>query len=106
MSFSASVSYYVVSGGYTVYAGLGAFAGYGAPTGAGFGVIGNVGVNVWGKILGGLVSADGWADLQMVIGVPPAFQGTLGLQACVLWVACGSVTLNAGFNANQGFYLY
>ena len=106
LSFSASVSYYVVSGGYQVYAGVGAFAGYGQNTGAGFGVIGNVGVYVWGKILGGLVSADAWGDLQMIIGVPPAFQGTLGLDACVLWVFCGSVTVNAGFNANQGFYLY
>jgi hypothetical protein len=106
MSFSASVSYYVVSGGYQAYAGVGAFAGYGQNTGAGFGVIGNVGLYVWGKILGGLVSADAWGDLQMIIGVPPAFQGTLGLDACVLWVFCGSVSVNAGFNANQGFYLY
>ncbi len=106
MSFSASVSYYVVSGGYQAYAAVGAFAGYGQNTGAGFGVIGNVGLYVWGKILGGLVSADAWGDLQMIIGVPPAFQGTLGLDACVLWVFCGSVTVNAGFNANQGFYLY
>jgi hypothetical protein len=106
LSFSASVSYYIVSGGYQVYAGVGAFAGYGHTTGAGFGVIGNVGVYVWGKILGGLVSADAWGDLQIIIGVPPAFQGTLGLDACVLWVFCGSVTVNAGFNANQGFYLY
>ena len=106
LSFSASVSYYVVSGGYQAYAGVGAFAGYGQNTGAGFGVIGNVGLYVWGKILGGLVSADAWGDLQMVIGVPPAFQGTLGLDACVLWVFCGSVNVNAGFNANQGFFLY
>ncbi|HTY59229.1 MAG TPA: hypothetical protein VMF59_10440, partial [Bacteroidota bacterium] len=105
-SFSASVSYYVVSGGFQAYAGVGAFAGYGQNTVAGFGVIGNVGLYVWGKILGGLVSADAWGDLQMIIGVPPAFQGTLGLDACVLWVFCGSVTVNAGFNANQGFYLY
>jgi hypothetical protein len=106
MSFSASVSYYVVSGGFQAYAGVGAFAGYGQTTGAGFGVIGNVGLYVWGKILGGLVSADAWGDLQMIVGIPPAFQGTLGLDACVLWVFCGSVTVNAGFNANQGFYLY
>jgi hypothetical protein len=106
MSFSASVSYYVVSGGFQAYAGVGAFAGYGQNTGAGFGVIGNVGLYVWGKILGGLVSADAWGDLQIIVGVPPAFQGTLGLDACVLWVFCGSVTVNAGFNANQGFYLY
>jgi len=106
LSFSNSVSYYVVSGGYQAYAGVGAFAGYGAPTGAGFGVIGNVGLYVWGKIAGGVVSADAWGDLQMIVGVPPAFSGQLGLDACVLWVFCGSVTVNAGFNASQGFFLY
>lgn len=106
MSFSESVSFYVVSGGYQAYAGVGAFAGYGHDTGAGFGVIGNVGLYVWGKILGGLVSADAWGNLQIIIGVPPAFSGTLGLDACVLWVFCGSATVHAGFNANQGFYLY
>jgi len=106
MSFSASVSFYVVSGGYQAYAGVGAFAGYGNDTGMGFGVIGNVGLYVWGKILGGLVSADAWGNLQIIIGVPPAFAGTLGLDACVLWVFCGSATVHAGFNANQGFYLY
>ena len=106
LSFSASVSYYVVSGGYQAYAAVGAFAGYGAPTGIGFGVIGNVGLYVWGKIAGGLVSADAWGDLQMIAGLPPAFSGQLGLDACVLWVFCGSVTVNAGFNASQGFFLY
>jgi hypothetical protein len=106
LSFSASMSWYVVSGGYQVYAGVGAVVGYGKDSGAGFGLIGNVGVYVWGKILGGLVSADAWGNLQMVVGIPPAFSGEIGLEACVLWVICGSVTVHGGFNSEQGFFLY
>lgn len=105
--FSNSVSLYVVSGGYQVYVGTGAFVGTGAPvTGFAFGVIGNVGVYVWGEILGGVVSASAWGNLQMIVGVPPAFEGSLGLEACVLFVFCGSATVHGGFNADQGFYLY
>jgi hypothetical protein len=107
VSFSASVSYYIVSGGFQAYAGVGAFVGTGAPvTGFGFGVIGNVGIYIWGKILGGLVSADAWGNLQVIAGVPPAFEGAIGLDACVLWVFCGGVTVHGGFNASQGFYIY
>jgi hypothetical protein len=106
-SFSNSISLFVVSGGYQVFAGAGAFVGTGAPvTGFAFGVIGNVGVYVWGEILGGVVSASAWGNLQMIVGVPPAFEGSLGLEACVLFVFCGSATVHGGFNADQGFYLY
>ena len=68
-------------------------------------VIGNVGAHAWGSILGGLVSADGWADLQVILPYPYQFQGDIGLSACVLWVACGSADVTVGLNSSQGFYL-
>jgi hypothetical protein len=106
-SFSASVSLFIVSGGFQAYAGFGAFVGTGSPvTGFAFGVIGNVGIRIWGEILGGLVSAAAWGQLTIIVGVPPGFEGAVGLEACVLWVFCGSVTVHGGFNAEQGFYLY
>ena len=64
-----------------------------------------LGVYVHGEILGGLVSAAGWANLSLVAGIPPYFEGTLGLRGCVLWVLCASVTVTAGVNSG-GFYLY
>jgi hypothetical protein len=106
LSISESVNLYVVSGGYEVYVGIGAFVGTGGPVGFGFGVIGNVGVRIWGEILGGLVSASAWGDLQFIVGIPPAFEGSIGLEACVLWVFCGSVDVHCGYNASDGFYLY
>ena len=106
-SFSGSQNFdYVFTGGYQVYVGLGAFGGYGQDTGLGFGVIGNAGVYLWGKILGGIVSADAWGDFQIIVGVPPAFAGEVGMEACVLFVFCGSETVHGGFNKSQGFYLY
>ncbi|HYM20490.1 MAG TPA: hypothetical protein VEW28_05735, partial [Candidatus Kapabacteria bacterium] len=60
----------------------------------------------WGEILGGLVSASAWGDLQFIAGIPPAFEGSVGLEACVLWVFCGSVDVHCGYNKTQGFYLY
>jgi hypothetical protein len=108
ISISQSVNLYIVSGGYQVFVGVGAFMGYGPewPGSLGFGVIGNVGVRIWGEILGGLVSASAWGQLSMVLGVPPAFEGVIGLEACVLWVFCGSVSVHCGYNASDGFYLY
>jgi len=97
---------YLLSGGYRAYAGLGAFVGYGGDIGGGFGVVGNVGIYVWGRVLGGVVSADAWGDLQLIVGYPPAFEGAIGVDVCVLWVVCGSETIHGGFNASQGFYLY
>jgi hypothetical protein len=106
-SWSQSVNaFYVLSGGYQAFAAIGAFAGYGGDIGGGFGVIGNVGLYVWGKILGGVVSADAWGNLQIIVGVPPAFAGEIGLDVCVLFVICGSETIHGGFNASQGFYIY
>jgi hypothetical protein len=107
VSWSDAVNaYYVLSGGYQAFAALGAFAGYGGDIGGGFGVIGNVGLYVWGKILGGVVSADAWGNLQIIVGYPPAFAGEIGLDVCVLFVFCGSETVHGGFNASQGFYIY
>ncbi|MDP4236386.1 MAG: hypothetical protein Q8919_08075 [Bacteroidota bacterium] len=100
LSVETSINLYIVSGGYQVYAGMGAFF-----SGGGFGVVGNVGVRIWGEILGGLVSASAWGNLQLLVGIPPAFQGSIGLEACVLWVFCGSVTVNCGYNHVDGFYL-
>ncbi len=66
---NSSVNLYVVSGGVEVYAGLGAFVNTGNPSDPGSGltglpyVVGNVGVHIWGKILGGLVSAGAWGNL-------------------------------------------
>lgn len=106
ISVSSSVNLYVVSGGFEVYVGVGAFLGTSPPVGSGFGVIGNVGVRIWGEILGGLVSASAWGNLQFIIGIPPAFEGSIGLEACVLWVFCGSVDIHCGYNHDDGFYLY
>lgn len=107
VSWSDAVNaYYVLSGGYQAFAALGAFAGYGGDIGGGFGVIGNVGLYLWGKILGGVVSADAWGNLQLIVGVPPAFQGEVGMHVCVFLVFCGSETVRGGFNASQGFYIY
>lgn len=112
---SASVNLYIVSGGYEVYVGLGAFLDVGTNSpleGAATlvtglpDVVGNLGVRIWGEILGGLVSASAYANLQVLIGLPPGFEGSVGLEACVLWVICGSVDVHCGLNKTDGFYIY
>jgi hypothetical protein len=111
-----SINLYIISGGFEEFVGLGGFVltpqqavnlnaqsttnVVGLPY-----VIGNVGAHAWGSILGGLVSADGWADLQVILPYPYQFQGDIGLSACVLWVACGSTDVTVGLNSTQGFYL-
>lgn len=111
-----SVNLYIISGGFEEFVGLGGFVltpqqavnlnahstanVVGLPY-----VIGNVGAHAWGSILGGLVSADGWVDLQVILPYPFQFQGDIGLSACVLWVACGSADVTVGLNSSQGFYL-
>jgi hypothetical protein len=111
-----SVNFYIISGGFEEFVGLGGFVltpqqavnlnaqstanVVGLPY-----IIGNVGAHAWGSILGGLVSADGWADLQVILPYPFQFQGDIGLSACVLWVACGSADVTVGLNSSQGFYL-
>lgn len=109
-----SIDLWVVSGGFEVYAGLGGFVL--TPTEAGgvgaqFSgvvlpyVVGNCGIHIWGKILGGLVSAGAWGDLQLLLPYSYGFEGTVGLEACGLWVFCGSVDLTCGLNSAQGFYI-
>jgi hypothetical protein len=111
---SNSISLFIVSGGYELYVGLGAFAltpssatllgalsaGAGLPY-----VVGNLGGRIHGEILGGLVSAAAWFNLQVIGPYPFGFQGTVGLEACVLWVACGSVDVTVGLNTTEGFYI-
>lgn len=105
LGMKQGVDLFIVSGGYQVYVGIGAFApSFGEPiTG---GIIGNFGIYIWGKILGGLVSASAWGNLQLIAAIPPAFEGSVGLEACVLWLLCGSVDVHVGFNREDGFYMY
>jgi hypothetical protein len=113
---SDSINLYVFSGGIEVYAGVGGFVLTPAQvvdlkakaSGPGVGlpfVIGNVGFHVWGEILGGLVSADGTVDLQIIAPYPFSFEGTLGLEGCVLWAVCGSVDVTVGVNSSEGFFV-
>lgn len=104
---------YLFGGGVEIYAGAGAFtvtpSGYSsewtAPPGAVLPyVVGSCGVHLHGEILGGLVSASGWADLDLRGPVPVYYEGQLGLEGCVLWVLCASVDLTVGVNSG-GFYV-
>lgn len=112
---SQSVSLFIISGGYEIYVGLGAFVLtpesatlLGALAAGGLGVpyvVGNLGGRIHGEILGGLVSAAAWFNLQLMGPYPFSFQGTVGLEACVLWVICGSVDITIGLNTSRGFYI-
>jgi hypothetical protein len=113
---SDSINLYVFSGGVEGFAGLGGFvltaqqvADLGAQaSGLGPGlpfVIGNVGMHIWGEILGGLVSADGTADINIIAPYPFSFQGTLGLEGCVVWVVCGSTDVTIGLNSSDGLFV-
>jgi hypothetical protein len=113
---SSSVDLFVLSGGIEAYAGVGGFVltpaqvadmsaqASGLGPGLPF-VVGNVGIHVWGSILGGFVSADGTVDLNIIAPYPFSFQGTLELEGCVLWVACKSVDLTVGLNSSQGLFV-
>jgi hypothetical protein len=114
--YSESINLWILSGGVEAYAGLGGFVLPAASVGplnavapgAGIGlpyVIGNTGIHVWGAILGGLASADGWVDLNVISPYPFSFQGTLGLQACAAWVICETADLTAGLNSTSGLYV-
>ncbi len=106
---SFGVNYYVVGGGVDIFVGAGAFS---APLAAGgplapfagnsalpF-VVGACGINVYGEILGGLVSASAWANLSMRGPIPLYFEGTFGLRGCVAWVLCASVDVTARVSSN------
>ncbi len=114
LQVSQSISLFIISGGYELHVGLGAFtltpasatllgalaAGPGLPY-----IVGNLGGRIHGEILGGLVSAAAWFNLQLMGPYPFSFQGTVGLEACVLWVICGSVDITIGLNTTEGFYI-
>ncbi len=109
-----SVNIAIISGGYEITVGLGAFVleptvatalgalspGLGLPY-----VVGNLGGRVHGEILGGLVSAGAYFNLSVIGPYPFGFEGRVGLEACVLWVACGSVDVTIGLNSSEGFYI-
>jgi hypothetical protein len=109
---SFGVNWYVLGGGVDLYAGMGAFSD--TPPGLSGAwsdivglpyVIGSCGVYVHGEILGGLVSASAWANLSLRGPIPTYFEGTFGLEGCVVWVLCASVDVTGGVNSS-GFYLY
>ena len=105
LGLKQGIDLFIVSGGYQVYVGVGAFApSFGEPVTGG--IVGNFGIYIWGKILGGLVSASAWGNLQLIAAIPPAFEGSVGLEACVLWLLCGSVDVHVGFNKDDGFYMH
>ena len=101
---SAGFNLYVLGGGVDIFVGAGAFS---APVSDGsvlapftgnpllpF-VVGACGIHVYGEILGGLVSASGWANLSLRGPLPPYFEGTFGLRGCVAWVLCASTSITA-----------
>jgi len=104
----------IISGGYEITVGFGAFIlepsaaaslgafspGIGLPY-----VVGNLGGRVHGEILGGLVSAGAYFNLSIICCAPFGFEGKVGLEACVLWVACGSIDVTIGLNSTEGFYI-
>jgi len=115
-----SLNRWVLSGGVELYAGMGGFVltppqvrDLGAQlSGLELGlapklpfVVGNLGIHVWGKIIGGAVSAGAWGDFNIIAPYPFGFEGTLGLEGCVLWAFCGSVDVTCGLNSAEGFYL-
>jgi hypothetical protein len=115
------INLWLVSGGFEVYAGLGGFvltpteaAAVGAQaSGLELGspvqlpyAVGNLGIHIWGKILGSLLSAGAWGNFQLMLPYPYGFEGTLGLEACALWVVCKSVDVTCGLNSTQGFYIH
>ncbi len=114
---SEGLSVWVISGGYDAYVGLGGFVlspqqvinlnakSSGLPVGGLPFVVGNVGLRVWGEILGGFVSASGSVDLNVIAPYPFSFQGTLELEGCVVWVACKSVDLNVGLTTADGLFV-
>jgi hypothetical protein len=96
---------YVFSGGVELYAGMGAFnvvppgmsPAFGGVVGFPY-VIGACGIYAHGEILGGVVSASAWGNLSLRGPLPVYFEGTFGLEGCVLWTVCDSVEVTADIN--------
>lgn len=98
---SSSLDLGFFGGGCALFAGMGALF---TPVPK---LLGAAGLQIHGEILWGLVSASAWADLTFYGGadIPiPYFEGTVGLEGCILWVLCASIELTAGLNSG-GFYL-
>ena len=86
---SRSLNIYVLSGGYELYGGLGFFIDESFPS-----VIGQMRAHVWGKVLGGLLSASAWSQmLFQAHPTNPVFAGSVGLKVCVLFL-CADVGLS------------
>jgi hypothetical protein len=96
---------YVFSGGVELYAGMGAFnvvppgmsPAFAGVVGFPY-VIGACGIYAHGEILGGVVSASAWGNLSLRGPLPVYFEGTFGLEGCVLWTVCDSVEVTADIN--------
>jgi len=110
-----SISLFIISGGYELNVGVGAFvltapfpgalpAMLSPPIGLPY-IVGNLGGRIHGEILGGLVSAAAYFNLSIIGPYPFGFEGKVGLEACVLWVICGSVDITVGLNTTEGFYI-
>lgn len=103
--FSYTVDITIVSAGIQMWAGMGFFADNAAVT-----FIGHGGVEVHGKLLGGLVSGSAWAELynQFDIGASDFYmclQGTLGLEICALVVFCVPMEIDFYVDTDTGFAL-
>ena len=105
MENSASVSVGpLFSGGYRMHVGMGLFDSE-VNQGTWPLFVGNMGVEIWGEILAGLLSAKAWGNFQLMLPHPAGFEGTVGLEACALWVICADVELTCGLNTAEGFYI-
>ncbi len=113
-SVSFSFNFGIFSGGIGIYAGVGAFLTPlpGCESAAAAGVVmpfpfvlANMGVSLDGEILWGLVSASAWVNLQFAFGSYNYFEGTAGLEGCVLWVICASVDVTVRLD-QTGFHIY
>ena len=67
--------------------------------------IGHLGGRIHGEFLGGLVGGAAWIDLQLIGPIPFSFEGTIGVEGCVLWVACTTYHFTVGVNTAEGFYV-
>jgi len=101
----------IIEGGIEIYAGVGAFLNYTGsdaqydPSLPAPYVVAIVGIYIHGEILWGIVSASAWGELELYLGHPTGFEGTVGLRGCILWVLCASVDVTVGWNTNKGFYI-
>ncbi|RKX18611.1 MAG: hypothetical protein DRP26_04900, partial [Candidatus Zixiibacteriota bacterium] len=103
-SFSGKVSIAIVEGGFTLWAGVGFFG----PTisdnvlNPSTSFLGHAGLELYGGLLGGLISASAWAELLAETTVPAnpldfkiCLTGTLGVEACaIIWCVSWQGTIH------------